>query len=66
VYINRPVVTQQQPKVRVIHRCFYRDVPHICRYHTHIVNHNITRHRYIPQYTCSEQTICKDIHCGKC
>ncbi|HEY8363994.1 MAG TPA: CotD family spore coat protein [Haloplasmataceae bacterium] len=54
------------PKCRVIHRYCFRDVPHICPRHTHIVNHTIYRHHYIPRYTCSQEHVCQDIQCGSC
>lgn len=59
-------VPQIKPRCRVVHRYFYRDVTHICPYHTHVVNHNICRHNYCPQYTCSQENVCQDIHCGSC
>ncbi|QVK18965.1 spore coat protein CotH [Mycoplasmatota bacterium] len=67
---NRPMgccpQPEPMPRCRVIHRCCYCDVPHICRNHTHIVNHKIYRHHYIPQYTCSQEHVCQDIQCGSC
>jgi hypothetical protein len=57
---NRPLPIK--PKVRVIKKCFYKDICHEVPCHTHYINHTIYRHKYIPKYTCSKEETCEDIH----
>ena len=60
----------QQPmhpnKCNVIHKYHVQEVPHFCDYHTHIVHHNIQKHKYIPRYTCSEEMKCHIENHGCC
>jgi len=54
-----------KPKIKVIKRCFYKDLCHEVPCHTHYINHTIYRHKYIPKYTCSKEETCEDVHINR-
>lgn len=45
---------------------FYHEVPHVCPFHTHVINKHIYKHTYTPQYTCSEENQVINMDCGSC
>ena len=49
-----------------VEREFYHEVPHVCNYHTHVVNKHIYQHTYTPNYTCSEEDVICNIDPGCC
>lgn len=56
----------EAPKVNVVNKYHCTTVPHIIPCHTHVVNHQINKHVYVPKYTCSEETVCHNEYAGKC
>ena len=43
---------------------FFHEVPHIIPINNHLIKKHVYNHVYIPQYTCSEETVMIDNGCG--
>ncbi len=65
-----PTNCQQEVIEPTITKCiekeFHHEVPHICPIHTHVINKHVYTHKYMPQYTCSEENVIINNDCGKC
>mgnify|MGYP006959933387 CR=1 FL=1 len=52
-------VPMTEPKCKVVHKYHYEEYPVCVPVHTHVVNHIVRKPKYIPEYSCSEETTCE-------
>lgn len=50
------------PIERVCNKDMVYNIKHICPINTHIINHHIYKHSYIPYYTSCEENECMNVY----
>lgn len=54
----------ETPIENCVQKDYIHEVVHIIPIHTNVVNNHIYKHTYMPEYTCSEESITTNINDG--